>query len=98
MTKIEILRVRTDRRTQLVDVTSEVQTVVSKSGVEHGVCYVYVPHTTAGVTINEHADLMLLLISKASWTGLYRKEGLTGTPKETPIRTPKRFSRVRTSR
>jgi len=56
MTKIEILRVRTDRRTQLVDVTSEVQTVVSKSGVEHGVCYVYVPHTTAGVTINEHAD------------------------------------------
>jgi|SRR5215813_7187100 len=56
MAKIEILRVRTDRRTQLVDVTSEVQTVVSKSGVEHGVCYVYVPHTTAGVTINEHAD------------------------------------------
>ncbi len=56
MAKIENLRVRTDRRTQLVDVTNEVESVVSKSGVQRGVCYVYVPHTTAGVTINEHAD------------------------------------------
>jgi len=56
MAKIETLRARTDRRTQLVDVTTEVQAVVSKSGVEQGVCHVYVPHTTAGVTINEHAD------------------------------------------
>ena len=56
MAKIENLRVRTDRRTQLVDVTNEVQSIVSKCGVKQGVCYVYVPHTTAGVTINEHAD------------------------------------------
>jgi secondary thiamine-phosphate synthase enzyme len=56
MAKIENLRVRTDRRTQLVDVTNEVESVVFKSGVQQGVCYVYVPHTTAGVTINEHAD------------------------------------------
>ncbi|MBS1839902.1 MAG: YjbQ family protein [Acidobacteria bacterium] len=56
MAKIEILRVRTDRRTQLVDVTGEVQSIVSKSAVQQGVCYVYVPHTTAGVAINEHAD------------------------------------------
>lgn len=56
MAKLESLRVRTDRRTQLVDVTNEVQLAVSKSGVQQGVCYVYVPHTTAGVTINEHAD------------------------------------------
>lgn len=56
MAKIETLRVRTDRRTQLVDVTNEVQSVVAKSGVQQGTCFVYVPHTTAGVTINEHAD------------------------------------------
>jgi len=56
MTKIESFRVRTDRRTQLVDVTREVQSVVAASGVQQGTCYVYVPHTTAGVTINEHAD------------------------------------------
>src|SRR5262249_26044237 len=55
MAKIETLRVRTDRRTQLVDVTTEVQAVVSKSGVEQGGCHVYVPHTTAGVAINEHS-------------------------------------------
>jgi secondary thiamine-phosphate synthase enzyme len=56
MAKIESIRVRTDRRTQLIDVTNEVQSLVAKSGVQHGTCYVYVPHTTAGVTINEHAD------------------------------------------
>jgi len=56
MAKIETLRVHTDRRTQLVDVTNEVQSLVTKSGVQHGICHVYVPHTTAGVTINEHAD------------------------------------------
>ena len=56
MAKIESLRVRTDRRTQLLDVTKEVQSIVAKSGVQQGICYVYVPHTTAGVTINEHAD------------------------------------------
>lgn len=56
MGKIETLRISTDRRTQLVDVTNEVQALVTKSSVQQGVCFVYVPHTTAGVTINEHAD------------------------------------------
>jgi secondary thiamine-phosphate synthase enzyme len=53
---METLRVKTKRRTQLVDVTAEVQRVVAESGVDSGVCYVFVPHTTAAVTINEHAD------------------------------------------
>jgi secondary thiamine-phosphate synthase enzyme len=53
---METLRVRTGRRTQFVDVTAAVERVVVESGVASGVCYVYVPHTTAGVTINEHAD------------------------------------------
>jgi secondary thiamine-phosphate synthase enzyme len=56
MAKVESIRVRTDRRTQLVDVTNEVQAIVAKSRVQQGTCFVYVPHTTAGVTINEHAD------------------------------------------
>jgi secondary thiamine-phosphate synthase enzyme len=50
------LRVKTVRRTQLVDITAAVERVVQEAGVVTGVCYVYVPHTTAGVTINEHAD------------------------------------------
>src|SRR5208282_3416041 len=53
---MEVLRVRTERRTQLVDVTEMVLQVVAKAGVVSGVCYVFVPHTTAGVMINEHFD------------------------------------------
>jgi secondary thiamine-phosphate synthase enzyme len=50
------IRVSTGSRTELVDITSEVQKAVRESGVRDGVCHVYVPHTTAGVTINENAD------------------------------------------
>jgi len=53
---MQTLRVKTGRRTQFVDVTAAVERVVKEAGVASGVCYVYVPHTTAGVTINEHAD------------------------------------------
>jgi secondary thiamine-phosphate synthase enzyme len=53
---MEVLKVRTGRRTQLLDVTVAVERTVAESGVATGVCYVFVPHTTAGVMINEHAD------------------------------------------
>jgi secondary thiamine-phosphate synthase enzyme len=53
---MQTLIVKTDRRTQLVDVTAQVQTVVVASGVASGICYLYVPHTTAAITINECAD------------------------------------------
>jgi secondary thiamine-phosphate synthase enzyme len=53
---IETLKVKATRRTQMVNVTSEVQRAVEKSRVSDGVCIVYVPHTTAAVTINECAD------------------------------------------
>lgn len=50
------LTIRTSRRDQFVNVTSEVQQAVTDSGVKDGVCTVFVPHTTAGITINENAD------------------------------------------
>lgn len=53
---MQTLSVKTDRRTQLADVTVQVQAAVSSSGVAEGICYLYVPHTTAAVTINECAD------------------------------------------
>jgi len=53
---MQTLHVKTDRRTQLVDVTVQVQKVVVASGVTTGICYLYVPHTTAAITINECAD------------------------------------------
>ena len=48
--------VATRRRAQLVDITERVGKAVEQSGVQDGVCHVFVPHTTAGVTINEGAD------------------------------------------
>jgi secondary thiamine-phosphate synthase enzyme len=53
---MQTLIVKTDRRTQLVDVTAQVQKAVASSGVASGTCYLYVPHTTAAITINECAD------------------------------------------
>jgi secondary thiamine-phosphate synthase enzyme len=48
--------VRTRRRAHLVDITDRVAEAVRRSAVTDGVCHVFVPHTTAGVTINEGAD------------------------------------------
>ena len=53
---LQVLNVRTARRTQLVDITREVEKLVSASGVSGGVCHLYVPHTTAAITINENDD------------------------------------------
>ena len=53
---MQTLSVKTARRTQLVDVTTQVQKVVASSGVSNGICYLYVPHTTAAIAINECAD------------------------------------------
>ena len=48
--------VRTSSHTQMIDITSQVQKIVTDSGVQQGICVVFVPHTTAAVTINENAD------------------------------------------
>lgn len=48
--------IRTQKHTQFLDVTREVQSSVTNLGVKSGVVTVYVPHTTAGITINENAD------------------------------------------
>jgi len=50
------LEVKTGSKTELIDLTGRVQKVVSESGAKEGLCHVFVPHTTAGVTINENAD------------------------------------------
>src|SRR5277367_6494273 len=50
------LQIKTDRRTEFVDITTQVQSLLTESAVGDGVLYLYVPHTTAAITINEHAD------------------------------------------
>jgi len=54
------LDVRTEHRTELVPITDRIQKAVAESGVQSGVCHLYVPHTTAAVTINENADPMVV--------------------------------------
>jgi secondary thiamine-phosphate synthase enzyme len=50
------LNIDTGSRTELLNITSKIEKVVRESKVESGVCHIYVPHTTAAVTINENAD------------------------------------------
>jgi secondary thiamine-phosphate synthase enzyme len=50
------INVKTRSRIEMVDITSLVQKEISKSKTPDGLCLVYVPHTTAGITINEGAD------------------------------------------
>ena len=80
------LTVRTERQSQLVDVTRLVQEAVA--GEDGSAVLVYVPHTTAGVTINEHADPMvardfeaaLQRIVPADWPWQHVEEGEENAP------------------
>ncbi|RMA97700.1 secondary thiamine-phosphate synthase enzyme YjbQ [Hydrogenothermus marinus] len=53
---IKILEVITQKRTHFVDITDQVQEVLDEIRIKDGICYLYVPHTTAGIFINENAD------------------------------------------
>jgi secondary thiamine-phosphate synthase enzyme len=56
MTTLSEFNVRTGGQTDWINITSEVQKIVVASGVREGLCVVFVPHTTAAVTVNENAD------------------------------------------
>ena len=53
---IRTLTIKTSRHAELKDVTSEIESVIRESRCLHGVCHLYVPHTTAGILINEGDD------------------------------------------
>ena len=73
-----ILTVKTHTTTQFVDITSEVQQAVDQSGINSGWCFLYVPHTTAAVTINESADpsvrsdILMVLNDVIPWKANYQ--------------------------
>ncbi len=48
--------VKTAQHTEFVDITARLQKIVEESGIKEGVCTVVIPHTTAGITVNENAD------------------------------------------
>ncbi len=53
---METFTVKTSQRTEMLDITHQIQKAVADSKVRNGICCVFVPHTTAAVTINENAD------------------------------------------
>jgi secondary thiamine-phosphate synthase enzyme len=53
---MKTIEVETQRREQWINITGQIQAAVRESGFDDGACLVHVPHTTAGVTINENAD------------------------------------------
>ncbi len=95
------VRFKTSRRSELKDITAEVTQVVAESRVEDGLCCVYVPHTTAGILINENddpnvaADILTLLERLVPQSGSYKhwegnadahvKAALVGTSQSVPI-------------
>jgi len=79
---LKTLSVQTSSQTEMVDVTSQVQQELSRSGVEEGRLTLYVPHTTAAITINEgadpavKADILMVLNQMVPWKANYQhKEG-----------------------
>ena len=73
-----ILTVKTHAQTELIDITADVRQQVQQSGIEEGICLLYVPHTTAAVTINESADpsvksdILMILNEIVPWKAGYR--------------------------
>ncbi len=56
MSEVYTFGVKTDRPSAMIDVTREIQNIVRESNVKQGICVVFIPHTTAALTINENAD------------------------------------------
>jgi len=56
MTRIQL---QTSQRTEMIPITDEVQGALDDSEIREGICHLYVPHTTAGLAINENADPMV---------------------------------------
>ncbi|HUT68283.1 MAG TPA: secondary thiamine-phosphate synthase enzyme YjbQ [Dehalococcoidales bacterium] len=53
---IHKIEIKTSSQVEFQEITVKVRDIVAESGIKSGVCYVFVPHTTAGVMVNEHAD------------------------------------------
>lgn len=53
---MKTIEIQTKARNEMVNITREIERIARESGIREGLCYVFVPHTTAGITINENAD------------------------------------------
>lgn len=75
---MKVFTLKTNHRTEFINIDKYVRETIEESGIKNGIVCVYVPHTTAGVTINENADpdvihdLEHVLESLIPWNGKYR--------------------------
>ena len=73
-----ILSVKTTNKTHLLEITNDIESYVRSTGIEDGLCLLFVPHTTAAVTINENADpsvkadIRMVLDSMVPWEAPYK--------------------------
>ncbi len=73
-----IITVQSKKKTQLIDITAEMEAVVQSAGLGQGLCMIYVPHTTAAIAINESADpsvkndIIMILNKIVPWDADYR--------------------------
>jgi len=73
-----ILSIRSNRKTEFLDITEAVRKAVAAENIDNGFCMLYVPHTTAAVTINENADptvkddILMVLNRVIPWDAAYR--------------------------
>ncbi len=72
------LSVKSQKKTQFIDITSDTKNIIQTSGIDQGLCMVFVPHTTAAITINESADpsvksdILMILNQIIPWDADYR--------------------------
>jgi secondary thiamine-phosphate synthase enzyme len=79
---MKTITVKTHSQTEMIDITGEVQSALQSEKFSDGICMLYVPHTTAAVTINESADpsvrrdILMVLNQMVPWKADYRhREG-----------------------
>lgn len=53
---LHTMSLKTSRRCEFIDITAQMQNMVEKTGTSMGICHAFIPHTTAGITVNENAD------------------------------------------
>ncbi|MCM8758672.1 MAG: secondary thiamine-phosphate synthase enzyme YjbQ [Candidatus Omnitrophica bacterium] len=53
---MEKIIIKSSKRKEMIDITGVISRIIQKSGVKKGICFIFVPHTTCGITINENAD------------------------------------------
>jgi secondary thiamine-phosphate synthase enzyme len=73
-----VINVKTNSKTELIDITAKIEEVISQNSITDGLCFLFVPHTTAAVTINESADpsvksdMLMVLNQMVPWKADYR--------------------------